>query len=98
MNEGDPKVQTFSYRVSKSSRNIMYMIYVINTAVYYMWMWIRELIPRFSQEKNTFMSISDVGYLLCLSWSSGHKVCKSNYYAVHLKFIKCCMSTVTQYN
>ena len=65
---------------------------------YYMSMWIRELIPRFSQERNTFMSIWEAGCLLCLSRSSGHKVCRSNCYAIHLKLIKCCMSAVTWYN
>ena len=94
LDEGDPKVQT--YRISKSSRNVMYMMNMINTAVCSMWTWIRELIPKFSQEKNTFLSIWGDGCLLCLSWSSFHKVRKSNCYTVHLKLRQCCMSSLPQ--
>ena len=75
------------------------MMNIINTAVYSMWTLIRELIQKFLQKKkNTFMSVWDDGCSFCLSWLSGHKVCKSNYYAVQLKLMKCCMSIVIQYN
>lgn len=66
------KAQTFSYRISKSSKNVMYMKNIINTAVYYMSMWIRELIPRFSQERNTFISIWGGWMLTVLIY--GHQV------------------------
>ena len=43
-----------------------------------------------------YLSIEDDRYSLNLLWSSFHDVCRSNYYAGHIKHRQCCMSNISQ--
>ena len=79
-----------------STRDIMYnLINIIHTAIGYTWKLLRRQILRILIAMKKFFpfeSMLDDGCSLNLWWLSCHGVCKSNYYAVHLKLMQCCLS------